>query len=220
MRERGPSAPWLAAPLLGASAAAPWLGGAPATRRPTQRRPCLACGGLGGALARRPGWAAPWLGGAPARQAASQPPGGPRGGAPTRRPRGGVPGPRVGGGREGRRRLGWRHPCSAPTWRRPCGEGGVGGGGLRPTRRRVVCSTCSTAPFIRARAQEPREGRRGSPICGDLASEKLRPRPCAAPLEGRRHPCITRAITSFCPHLTVTLTTDSRNGIEGIEVKF
>ena len=60
MRERGPSAPWLAAPLLGASAAAPWLGGAPAARRPTQRRPCLACGGLGGALARRPSWAAPW----------------------------------------------------------------------------------------------------------------------------------------------------------------
>ena len=148
---------------------------------------------------RRP-CSAPWLGGAPARQAASPPPGGPRGGGPARRPV-------------------LRHPCSAPTWRRPCSEGGVGGGGLCPTRRRVVCSTCSTAPFIRARAQEPREGRIGSLICGDLASEKLRPRPCAAPWEGRRHPCITRAITSFCPHLTVTLTADSRNGIEGIEVK-
>ena len=179
-----------AAPLLGVWG--PW------------RRPC----------------SAPWLGGAPARRAVPPPPGGPRGGAPTRRPRGGVPGPRVGGGREGRRRLGWRHPCSAPTWRRPCSEGGVGGGGLCPTRRRVVCSTCSTAPFIRACAQEPREGRRGSPICGDLASEKLRPRPCAAPWEGRRHPCITRQITSFCPHLTVTLTADSRNGIEVIEIKF
>ena len=34
------------------------------------------------------------------------------------------------------------------------------------------------------------------------------------------HPCHTGAITSFSPNLTVNLTADSRNGTEGIGVKF
>ena len=34
------------------------------------------------------------------------------------------------------------------------------------------------------------------------------------------HPCHTGAITSFSPNLTVNLIADSRNGTEGIGVKF